>query len=115
MFYFFGVAVSAISILVIAGFPPLAGFFLKLHMTEVFLAHKHYVSLAVVLLLSLFTMYAYYGVFGLHFSKPGGTPAAARAYLPRLSKPAGLDFVYFTIILLIMVIMTLMIPNSTFF
>lgn len=66
LFFYANAFAAAIGMVTLAGFPPLAGFFLKLTVAEALVAHGAYFILAAILLLTLVSMFAYYNVL-IHF------------------------------------------------
>jgi hypothetical protein len=110
-FYFYlGVLCSAISLITIAGFPFLAGFFLKLSFIEIFLASKYFFSLALVIFTTLISMYAYFNMLILmkaEFSLAKNNKIAYDIKVSTASKSDAYIFFFVTIFILFLTLLSL--------
>jgi NADH:ubiquinone oxidoreductase subunit 2 (subunit N) len=115
-YYFTGAFVASFGILTLAGFPPLAGFFLKMHLSEIFIANKNFYTLATILLTSVLTIYVYYNLVVAMYSEHERVNDASRGfYVPRISMPEFFDFVLFLILFFILCLLAWFIPDTNFF
>jgi NADH-quinone oxidoreductase subunit N len=84
--YFYGGALAGfIALATVAGLPPLAGFFAKLHYVEIFMKHGYYYTLSAILITTLFTMFAYFNVGSALFAEYRRMDANNFIYYPRIS------------------------------
>lgn len=92
----------------LAGFPPLAGFFLKMAFLDVFITYKRLASIVFILIMSALTMYAYFNaiICILDNNKGGGVLPSSRFtykarafFLEKNDSPAVLIYVLLLILI----------------
>lgn len=115
---YFYMAVFSISITVItlAGIPPLGGFYLKLAFIEVFLVHGLYKSMALILFTTIISTYAYFNVLMLMKTEFDREDLRARnRYGTHVFVGSSFDFFIYLFLMLLTLLSAVLIAQSDWF
>jgi len=114
-FFYIGVFTSSLAVVILGGFPFLAGFFLKLAFIEAFLAHKLFYPLFAVMLTTLVTMYAYFNLLVSFKTKLDHSNSNNTTYDFKISEATSGDAVLFLILSALYGLLTLVSAHTDAF